>query len=169
MNTFTPLNSAAQRPISVSIEQQPSHTGLQGQNLTPIIYSGTAPVGALSAGRVVMPPRHLARAHVHNHTEIIVCVLEGRAATLWGNDMQPLVHDAGSMVWVPAGVPHAAVNLSNTDRVVAIEVRTDPAFNDDVELLPDLDEVAAEQVRKLLGDTVAATSAPRTADTSRSA
>lgn len=144
------------RPVRVSIADQAGVASPQGQHLTPIIYSSTAPVQSIAAGHVFMPAGHLARAHVHHNTEIIVYVLEGIAATLWGEEMEPLIHGPGSMIWVPAGVPHTAINLSETMPVKALEIRTDPAFNDDVELLPHLDDVAASRVGALRDEQVVA-------------
>jgi uncharacterized RmlC-like cupin family protein len=103
-------------------------------------------VAGASAGMVRMPGNHVAKVHVHHHTEVIVYVLEGFAATLWGEQMEPLLHGPESVVYIPPGVPHTAVNLSSTDEVRAVEFRTDPRFNHDTELLPDLEEVAAARV-----------------------
>lgn len=126
----------------------------QGQMLTPLLHRGTAPVSGISAGSVVMPAGHWSRAHVHDRSEITVVVLEGWAVTLCGVDMEPFVHGPGSVIWVPAGVPHAAVNLSEDHRVVALEHRTDPEFNADVRLLSELDALVARRVPEVRAEYV---------------
>ncbi|MEW2507614.1 cupin domain-containing protein [Amycolatopsis sp. NPDC047767] len=121
----------------------------QGQALTPIVHSGTVSGTRLSSYGITMPPGHLSRAHVHLGADVLVHVLRGWAATLWGETMQPIRHGAGEQILIPAGVPHAALNLSRKSSVVALEVRTDPHANRDVELLPDLDPIAAARVEDL--------------------
>jgi hypothetical protein len=44
---------------------------------------------------------------------------------------------------------HVAVNLSTTNRLIALEVRTDPTFNDDVVPLPEYEERAEKAVAQL--------------------
>jgi uncharacterized RmlC-like cupin family protein len=76
-------------------------------------------------------------------------VLDGWAATLFGEEMTPMVHGPGSVIWVPAGLVHAAVNLSRVQLLVAVEHRTDPEFNADVELVPELQELAQQRAEEL--------------------
>lgn len=115
--------------------------GPQLQWLTPVITGATAGAGALSGGVVRMPPGGVSRAHVHERSEIIVVVLTGQAATVvWeGGRPRVLPHRYGQMCYVPAGVAHCAVNVSCTGGLVAFEFRTDPDFNADVVLLPELE------------------------------
>lgn len=78
-------------------------------------------------------------------------VVAGKALTLVGNDLIPYVHAAGEFIFVPAGVLHMAVNLNSSSPLTAVEVRTDPQFNDDVVLCPDRDDEAklrAEELRR---------------------
>jgi uncharacterized RmlC-like cupin family protein len=121
----------------------------QDQLLTACVTSELSGAQRISAGICVMPPSHQSRAHMHEENEIVVLVLEGKAATLWGWDLTPMVHGPGEFVFVPPGVPHVAVNLSDNARVVAVEHRTDPDFNADVRLLPDLDQRASDIANEL--------------------
>ncbi|MCW2542381.1 MAG: cupin protein [Frankiales bacterium] len=116
----------------------------QDQLLTPCVTQELAGAQRISAGMCLMPPSHQSRAHVHDDHEIVILVLDGHAATLWGWDLTPLTHGPGEFVFVPPGVPHVAVNLSETARVLAVEHRSDPNFNSDVRLLPELDERAKD-------------------------
>jgi uncharacterized RmlC-like cupin family protein len=157
------------KAVVVSREVAAEAVGPQGQALTPLVTAATAGVTALSSGVVRMPPGGLSRAHTHRHSEIIVAVLSGAAATIVWEDGQPrsLPHGVGQMCYVPAGVPHCAVNLSDTQPVIALEFRTDPEFNADVVLLPELDGQAAAVAAELrarqpeLGHSAAAGVEPR--------
>lgn len=134
------------KAVVVGREVASEAVGPQGQALTPLVTAATAGVTALSGGVVRMPPGGVSRAHSHRHAEIIVAVLSGTAATVVWEDGQPrsLPHGVAEMCYVPAGVPHCAVNLSDTQPVIALEFRTDPEFNADVVLLPELEgQVAA--------------------------
>jgi uncharacterized RmlC-like cupin family protein len=117
--------------------------GPQGQQLLPCITADACGAVGISAGMVVMPPGRWSRPHLHAHSEIVVCCVTGHAVTLLGPDLTPVHHGPGELLHIPAGVAHVAVNLSTTAGLVAVEVRTDPHFNDDVVLLPELDDLVA--------------------------
>lgn len=116
----------------------------QGQVLIPTITQEFCGAKGLSACMVVMPPGKTSKAHLHQNNEIIVIVIEGYAATLIGPEMEPVFHGPGEFIFIPEGVVHAAVNLSTVNRLVAIEVRTDPKFNEDVVLTPEHEEKLRE-------------------------
>jgi uncharacterized RmlC-like cupin family protein len=154
------MNSAATQPAVRILESMPDEfsAGVQGQLLAPVVHSGIAPVKALSAGLVRMPGGHESLPHVHEHSEIIVHIVRGLAASLVGETMTPVLHTPGSLIYIADGIPHAALNLypHTTDPAqqevsvcTACETRTDKAFNDDVLLRPDLDELVAEQAARL--------------------
>ncbi len=52
-----------------------------------------------------------------------------------------LVLERGDFLYIPAGVRHLPVNLSDTEPLVGIIARTDPEEQESVVLLPDLDEL----------------------------
>ena len=117
----------------------------QGQSLIPTITQELCGSDRLAACTVVMQGGKASKAHLHEHNDIIVIVVEGHAATLIGEAMEPVYHGQGEFLFIPAGVPHAALNLSPKNRVVAFEIRTDPLFNADVVLLADLEPKLAAQ------------------------
>ena len=86
-----------------------------------------------------MPPAAASRAHYHAYSEIVVVCVTGHAATLTGPELTPHFHGPGEFMYIPEGVVHVAVNLSDTGHLIAIEMRTDPEFNDDVVLTPEYD------------------------------
>jgi uncharacterized RmlC-like cupin family protein len=121
----------------------------QQQRMIPVITRETCGATGLSGGLVVMPPGGRSRPHLHPSTEMIVIVVEGHAATLIGEDMTPLLHGPGDFIFVPEGIPHAAVNLDRDRRLIAVEMRTDPEFNEDVVLAPQFEEMATRLADRL--------------------
>lgn len=138
------------RPADIGPQQSP-----QNQSLTPCVTTGTCGTTALSAGLVTMAPGTHSQPHYHAHTDIIVVLLTGNAATLYlDNNLQwtPLHHSVGEFCYIPAGIIHVAVNASFLDPLTAVESRTDPTFNTDVVLTPELADSARTAIAAL--DTV---------------
>ena len=113
--------------------------GKQGQRLLPCITRDVCGAEGISAGMVYMPPGARSKAHYHARHEIVVACVTGLAVTLIGPELTPHVHGPGEFLYVPENVMHIAVNLSATESLVAVEMRTDPQFNDDVVLTPEYD------------------------------
>lgn len=137
------------KPVVIRRQDMTQQESPQGQLLTPMLYRETAPVIGLSGGAVNMPAGHVSKVHTHNQSETAVLVLDGWAATLYGEDLTPEIHGPGSVIWVPPTLVHAAVNLSTRTGLVAFEFRTDPTFNDDVQPRTDLQELAWLRAKEL--------------------
>jgi uncharacterized RmlC-like cupin family protein len=133
-------------------EEAEETLGVQGQLLTPCITKQVCGTEGISAGMVNMPPGVRAKAHFHAHSEIIVYCLEGHIAALIGPEMTPHFHDPGEFIYIPEGVVHVAVNLSESESATAIEIRTDPFFNEDVVLAPECEHGVDNIVARLRKD-----------------
>jgi uncharacterized RmlC-like cupin family protein len=98
---------------------------------------------ALCLHLLTIPPGGRAKAHYHATHETAIYVLQGQAENLYGERLehQDVLH-AGDFYYIPAGVPHIAINLSQTEPCTAIIARTDPNEQESVVLRPDLDELA---------------------------
>jgi uncharacterized RmlC-like cupin family protein len=123
----------------------------QGQRFVEAIARDRCGSTGISGGLVVMPPMAVSKTHLHGTCESVVVIVEGWAATLGGDGLRPVFHGPGDFLYIPGGVAHVAVNLSATHRVVAIELRTEGVFNEDLRLLPTLDERAgavADELRR---------------------
>jgi uncharacterized RmlC-like cupin family protein len=108
-----------------SRQQLPYFVGISGQ---------TVGATGLSMHMVVIPPGGRATPHVHVGYETGLYVLEGRVATRWGSSLEnEVISEAGDFLFVPPGVPHEAINLSQTDAARAIVARNDPEEQDKVE------------------------------------
>lgn len=112
--------------------------GPQGQRIiTAVTHAITNSVG-LAAGIGVMQPGQIANPHLHEKCESIIFILEGWAATLSGPDLTPSIHGPSDFAFIPEGIIHAAVNLSDEHRVVFIEIRNEKDFNGDIVLFPEM-------------------------------
>lgn len=142
------------RPADIAPHQSP-----QAQSLTPCITTNTCGTTTISAGLVTMPASAVSLPHLHAHTDIIVMCIEGYAATLYlgvepngDHTWSALYHGPKEFCYIPAGIPHVAVNLSSVHPLTAVETRTDPTFNGDVVLTPELADSALDAVARLVAD-----------------
>jgi len=105
------------------------------QRLPYFIGVSGSTVGArgLSMHMVVIPPGARAEPHIHLGYETGIYLIEGRVETRYGEGLtQSIVSEAGDFLFVPPGVPHEAINLSDTEPARAIVARNDPAEQDKV-------------------------------------
>ena len=129
------------RPMVLDPSALPSILSHQGQPLTPIVTAPYAATMGISSADVWMPPGHAAYAHVHLETDVIVMVRDGHAITLWWDEraeMHELPQGPGQHLFIPRGVPHAAINLGSRP-VTASEFRSNPVFDADNHRLPELE------------------------------
>jgi uncharacterized RmlC-like cupin family protein len=134
-----PLGAHDKTVVVVRYEEVAAVMGPQNQRLVPCITSAMCGSTGISAGMVRMPPGAASKAHYHADSEIIVMCLRGHAATLIGPRLTPYFHGPGEFIYIPEGIVHVAVNLSDTEELHAVEMRTDPGFNDDLVLTPTFD------------------------------
>lgn len=115
---------------------RPGREVMTQQRLPYFIGISGSTVGAqgLSMHIVVIPPGARAAPHKHIGYETGIYVLEGRVCTRWGAALEhEVVSEAGDFLFVPPGVPHEAINLSDTEPARAVVARNDPAEQDKVE------------------------------------
>jgi quercetin dioxygenase-like cupin family protein len=136
-STTTPTSSAAGQLAD------------EGETLTPILRTGIVPTRALSGGRMHLPGATTLAPQRHDTTETAIAIISGHVAILSGNTMQPFHPQAGDIIYIPATLPYAVVNLSNNASVLALAFRTDPGFDTDVHRMPELDRVVRDQIPDL--------------------
>ncbi len=114
----------------------------QGHQIFEGISAESAGARALCLHVIHIPPGGRARAHLHEHHESAIYVLQGEAVNWYGDRLERsfAVH-AGEFVYIPAGMPHLPVNASDVEPVVALVARTDPNEQESVVLLPELDDL----------------------------
>jgi uncharacterized RmlC-like cupin family protein len=119
-----------------------TYQGKQGPDYTPGISAESVGAHALWLGSVTIPPGGgRTKAHVHENHESAFYLVSGDEVELWTGD--ELEHHeiarAGDYLFVPAGVPHVAVNRGEAPAVF-IGARTDPNEQESVVMRPELDE-----------------------------
>lgn len=125
--------------------------GPHGQRFVIGVNHGIGGSEHISGGLVCMTPGMMAQPHIHYHSESVIVVIEGWAATLVGKELEPILHGPGDFIFIPEGVEHTGLNLSESERCVAIEFRTEKVFNEDVTILPGLFEQAKAVASNLRG------------------
>jgi len=97
------------------------------------ISGETVQARGLSMHLVVIPPGGRADPHIHVGYETGIYVLQGTVRTRWGPRLEhDAISEAGDFLFVPPGVPHEAINLSDTEPARAVVARNDPAEQDKV-------------------------------------
>jgi uncharacterized RmlC-like cupin family protein len=90
------------------------------------ISAVTAGAKGLSMNMVLIPPGAKAEPHFHEGFETAIYMLKGRVETRYGENLaKSVINEAGDFLFIPAGVPHQPVNLSQTEPAMAIVARND--------------------------------------------
>jgi len=123
-------------PQAVVRAIRPDQEVLTRQRLPYFVGISAQTVGAsgLSMHLVVIPPGGRSEPHSHLAYETGIYVLEGRVRTRWGAALEhEVVSRAGDFLFIPPGMPHEAINLSDSEPARAVVARNDPAEQDRVE------------------------------------
>jgi uncharacterized RmlC-like cupin family protein len=115
---------------------RPDREVLTRQKIPYFIGISGQTVGArgLSMHVVVIPPGARSEPHSHRGYETGIYVLEGRVETRYGEGLAlSVISEPGDFLFVPPGVPHEAINLSQSEPARAIVARNDPAEQDKVD------------------------------------
>lgn len=115
---------------------RPAHTVDTKQGLP--VFQGISGENAgarhLCLNKVVIPAGAAAHAHLHRDHETAIYLMQGRVETFYGEGLQKsVINEAGDFIYIPAGVAHKPVNLSQTEAAIAIVARTDPNEQESVE------------------------------------
>src|SRR6266511_3988616 len=93
-----------------------SYQSKQGSVYAPGISAETVGAKVLFLGIVTLPPEGRTKSHIHEHHESAFYMLSGDEVELWTGDQleHKEVAHAGDYLFIPANVPHVAVNRSKT-------------------------------------------------------
>ncbi len=104
----------------------PYFYGISGQSVA---------ASGLAMHLVEIPPGGKTTPHFHRGFETAIYVISGRVETRFGPGLhESVINEAGSFLFIPPGVPHQPVNLSNTETARAIIARNDASEQEDVVL-----------------------------------
>jgi uncharacterized RmlC-like cupin family protein len=114
--------------------------GRQQQSYFEGISSRSAGSRGICMHLVLIPPAAQTAAHLHAGHETAIYVLSGSAETWYGPGLEErLVAREGDFLYIPAGMPHLARNLSSSEPCRVLVARTDPDEQESVVLLPQLE------------------------------
>ena len=105
------------------------------QNLPYFVGISQETVGAkgLSMNMVVIPPGGSPKAHYHKDFETAIYLLKGRVETWFGKNLkESMINEEGDFVYIPPGVPHKPINLSENETALAIVSRNDSNEHENV-------------------------------------
>jgi uncharacterized RmlC-like cupin family protein len=117
-----------------------AYKGKQGPDYTPGISAETVGAKALWLGSVVLPPGSRTKAHTHEGHESAFHMISGDDVEWCTGDQleERAIAQAGDFLYVPAGVPHVAVNRGSAPALF-VGARTDPNEQESVVMCPELD------------------------------
>ena len=132
-----------------TVQASEAYQGKQGLTYFAGVAAETVGARGICMHLLTVPPGARAKAHLHEGHETAVYVLAGESLTIFGDKMQYAQRSkAGDIVYIPAGVPHMPVNLSN-EPVQAVIARTDPNEQESVNLLPELEAAAERTIARI--------------------
>ena len=114
---------------------RPKYSIITKQNLPYYVGVSTETAGAtgLSMNLVVIPPGVSPKAHYHKNFETAIYLLKGKVETHFGENLQEsIINEEGDFIFIPPGVPHKPVNLSESEPAIAIVSRNDPNEHENV-------------------------------------
>ncbi len=138
------------QPACRLIRADATYDGKQGLTYFCGIAAETVGSNGICMHLVTIPPGGRAKAHMHVSHETAIYVLDGEAVALYGDRLQHhTVTKAGDLFYIPAGVPHLPINMSDkpTSAVIA---RTGPNEQESVVLLPELEPLADAAIARLM-------------------
>lgn len=93
-------------------------------------------------GMISLPAGRRTSAHRHEGHETALLMTAGDEIEIWSGSALECCDRVrpGDYLFIPAGVPHVAVNRSSTEAQF-LGARNDPAANESVVLMPELDSV----------------------------
>lgn len=112
----------------------------QGSHYAPGISAETVGSSVLWFGMVTLPPGQRTKAHIHEKHETAFYFLSGEEVELWTGDQLQRCDKAhpGDYMFIPAGLPHVAVNRSSTPAVF-VGARNEATAQETVVMHPELD------------------------------
>ena len=132
--------SAAESKVGCVVHGSTSYVSKQGSVYAPGISAETAGSKVVFLGIVTLPPEGRTKAHYHEYHESAFYLMSGEEVELCtGNQLEHReVAHPGDYLFIPARVPHVAVNRGKTPAVF-VGVRDEPTAQESVVMLPELD------------------------------
>jgi uncharacterized RmlC-like cupin family protein len=108
----------------VRVRPDENFTTKRNLNYFPGISANTAGTQNLSMMLVRIPPGGKAEPHYHDSFEAGIYILEGKVNNLFGEGLrESVVTEKGDFLFIPPGVPHQPMNMSDIEPALAIVSR----------------------------------------------
>ena len=122
------------------LKAAPGYKAEQGSHYAPGISAETVDSRALWFGMVSLASGQRTKAHMHERHETAFYFLSGEEVELWTGDRLQHCETAhpGDYIFIPAGVPHVAVNRGSAPAVF-VGARNEPTAQGNVIMHPELD------------------------------
>ncbi len=118
------MNSQRSQEKLVRVRPGDEFTTKRNLNYFPGLSENTAGTQNLSMMLVRIPPGGKAEPHYHDGFEAGIYILEGKVDNRFGEGLkESVVTEQGDFLFIPPGVPHQPVNLSDTEPALAIVSR----------------------------------------------
>jgi uncharacterized RmlC-like cupin family protein len=118
------------------VRVRPETQTVSKQGLPGFVGVSADTVGAqgLSLKLLVIPPGGKAAPHRHVGYETAIYIISGRVETRFGDGLrESIITEPGDFLFIPAGVPHQPLNLSDTEEARALAARNDANEEEHVE------------------------------------
>ncbi len=134
------MDQAVQPRIGRVVRGGQPYRSEQGAVYAPGISAETVGSTVVFLGVVTLPPGERTRAHVHERHESAFYLLSGDEVELWSGEQleHREVARPGDFLFIPANVPHVAVNRGATPAVF-VGVRDEPTAQESLSMRPGLD------------------------------
>ncbi len=118
------MNSQHPQKKLVRVRPGDEFTTKRNLNYFPGLSKNTAGTRNLSMMLVRIPPGGKAEPHYHDGFEAGIYILEGKVDNGFGEGLkESVITEQGDFLFIPPGVPHQPVNLSDTEPALAIVSR----------------------------------------------
>ena len=117
------------------------------EGTTKLNYAAGISVESVGAKKIsmqimVIPPGGKAEVHSHGRHETAAYIISGEIGVWFGENLEHhLTGGPGDFAYIPGKVPHQPYNLSDTEPAVMVIARTDPNEQENVVLLPALENL----------------------------
>lgn len=119
----------------VTVRPEQTVTTLQSLPNFVGISNQTAGANGISMNVVIIPPGARATPHYHEGFETAIYLLKGQVETFYGEHLKKsIVNQEGDFIFIPEGVPHQPVNLSEDTEAIALVARNDPNEQESVRI-----------------------------------
>lgn len=132
------MNETRQKVVVIN----PDKTNVAVQGMPQFFGISRASAGAegIAMNLTSFGPGGKSKAHYHRGFETAIYGLSGRTGLYYGPELEEMcVIEPGTFCFVPAGVPHVAFNMSDSEGATSISSRNDPVEQENVILMPELD------------------------------